>query len=387
LSNPAGGGGYIPVMKQTTNLGLAAGEQRGLSRRAALAGVAKGVGAIALGGGVLGSCRARRAPGSSVVLYTSCDDFLAREVVQEFERESGLKVLMAGDTEATKTTGLVERLLSEQAKPKADVWWSNELLGTVLLANRGLFRAYDAPADAEMPGGWPESLRDGEGLWYGHALRARSIVYSSARMSGDDVPRRLAELTGARWRGVVGMARPFFGTTRMHAAALVATSGAEKYEAWLRAMVANGTRFYSGNSGVVRGVAAGEIDIGLTDTDDVFVSQSEGLGVDQVYETKDGWPAHDGLASLGPLVIPNTIALVAGGPNPGNAERLAGYLLSSAFERKMAAHITRHTPVRGSVVVEPAPPKLDPELWVTAGALASASARADEIGREVVGLG
>jgi len=40
----------------------------------------------------------------SVVLYVSADDFLARQVVQRFEEQTGIDVHMVGDTEATKTT-------------------------------------------------------------------------------------------------------------------------------------------------------------------------------------------------------------------------------------------------------------------------------------------
>lgn len=359
-----------------------------MTRRGLLAGAARGAITLGAASGLLAACRSRDGAENRVVLYTSCDDFLAREVVERFEAQSGLRVMMAGDTEATKTTGLVERLLGERARPRADVWWSNELLGTALLAQRGLFRPFAPPADAQMPSGWPASLRDPAGLWHGHALRARSIVFSTARLAREDVPTRLEELALPRWRGVVGMARPFFGTTRMHAAALVAVAGAARYEAWLGAMVRNGTRFYSGNSSVVRAIAAGEIDIGLTDTDDVFVAQADGSAVDQVFEHDDGERgAERGMPSVGPLVIPNTVALVAGGPNPDNAERLAAFLLSETFEQIMAANITRHTAVRGSVRAEPAPPPLPPRLWVSADELVAAQPRADEIGRAVVGLG
>jgi iron(III) transport system substrate-binding protein len=71
------------------------------------------------------ACSRQPPPGGEVVLYSSVDDFLLREVVAAFEAESGVRVRLVGDTEATKTTGLVERLLAERGRPREDVWWSS----------------------------------------------------------------------------------------------------------------------------------------------------------------------------------------------------------------------------------------------------------------------
>ena len=53
-----------------------------------------------------------------VVLYTSCDDYLLREMIAAFEKETGIDVLEVGDTEATKTVGLYTRLGKKGTKKK-----------------------------------------------------------------------------------------------------------------------------------------------------------------------------------------------------------------------------------------------------------------------------
>ncbi|QKK07177.1 MAG: solute-binding protein [Planctomycetota bacterium] len=95
---------------------------------------------------------------------------------------------------------------------------------------------------------------------------------------GEAPPSRLRDLTGDRFRGRVGMARPRFGTTRGHMGALLATAGTAVFRAWLEAMAANGLRLYDGNSTVVRAVTEGELDVCLTDTDDVWAQQLPGRG-------------------------------------------------------------------------------------------------------------
>src|SRR5690606_15422723 len=113
-------------------------------------------------------------------------------------------------------------------------------------------------------------------------------------------------------------------------AAIAHEHGPDALRAWLRAMAANGVRLYDGNATIVRAIAHGEIDLGLTDTDDVWAAQRNGWPVAMVFERRDEPAPSDpaALFSRGPLLIPNTIALVRGGPNPDAARRLVDFLLS-----------------------------------------------------------
>ncbi|MEQ8769097.1 MAG: extracellular solute-binding protein [Phycisphaerales bacterium] len=280
-----------------------------------------------------------------VVLYSSADDYVLREVVADFERATGIDVRLVGDTEATKTTGLVTRLRAETDDPQADVWWSSEPFGTIALAREGVLD----PATAEILGDrrdqWPARLVGRDGSWVGIAQRARVLGYSTTRTP--EPPTTLAELTAPEWRGRVGIARPQFGTTRGHMAMLVEAWGPEAFEAWLAAMRDNGLRIYDGNATVVRKIAEGEIDVGLTDTDDVWVAQRNGWDVGYVFEATE--PASEATFSTGPLLIPNTVSIVRGAPNPDAARRLAEYLILGPAERILRASDSRNYPVKPEV--------------------------------------
>ena len=290
----------------------------------------------------LASCGRGEGAREQVVLYSSADDYVLRAIIDAFEAQTGIDVLEVTDTEATKTTGLVTRLLAERDRPRADVWWSSEPFGTIRLAREGVLEPTTVEeAEGAFADGWPEPLRGP--AWYGFAQRARVIVYSTDRVA--EPPTTLRELADETWHGRVGMARPAFGTTRGHAAALVDQWGPDGFEAWLEAMRRGGLRIYDGNATVVRAVANGEIDVGLTDTDDVFSGQRNGWPVDLVYEARGDagdapWP------SFGPMVIPNTVARVAGGPNEDAARVLIAFLLSPEAERILAESDSRNIPVR-----------------------------------------
>ncbi|MCC7387790.1 MAG: substrate-binding domain-containing protein [Phycisphaerales bacterium] len=320
-----------------------AGVARGLGRREAVGVIAAG--AAGLVGGLAG-CARRASAAGEVVLYSSADDFVLREVVAAFERDSGITVRTLGDTEATKTTGLLERLISERERPVADVWWSSEPFGTIRLAGMGLFEPAGIEPGPVVDPRLAGSVDSPDGVWFGFAARARVLGVREGRYPEGETARRLSELTDARFRGRVGIARTRFGTTRGHMSAIAAVHGEAVLESWLRAMVGNGLRVFDGNSTVVRAIAEAEIDVGLTDTDDVWAAQRNGWPVAAVYEADDGAGAGGVPPSLGPMLMPNTAARVRGGPNPEQAKRLMEFLLAGPAEEILAASDSHNMPVR-----------------------------------------
>jgi len=324
---------------------------------------------------VVGACLLALVPSCSrpsendrtVVLYTSADDYVVREIIGEFEKQTGITVKLVGDTEATKTTGLVTRLLAEKDAPKADVWWSSEPFGTIRLAHEGVLAPYTCePAEAAFESGWPARLRATDNTWYGFSQRARVIAYSTNRVPTP--PTTLAELTKPEWKNRVGMAHPEFGTTRGHMGVLCTSWGPEAFEAWLVAMRDNGLRLYDGNASAVRAVANGEIDVCLTDTDDVFGANRNDWDLDLVFEASDA--GTDAWPSFGPMVMPNTVSLVKGAHHPAEAGELIAYLLSGKTERLLAASDSRNYPVLPGVDPNPASPPPEHPAEIDLGAVA-----------------
>ena len=72
-----------------------------------------------------------------ITVYVSADEYVARQVFKTFTNETGIQVRWVGDTESTKTTHIVQRLLREREHPMADVFWSSEILGMIQLADQG----------------------------------------------------------------------------------------------------------------------------------------------------------------------------------------------------------------------------------------------------------
>jgi len=280
----------------------------------------------------------------SVVLYASADEYVARELIAAFEREHDIRVRFVGDTEAKKTVGLVERLRAEKDNPQADVFWSSEVFLTIELADEGIFESYESPATTD----WPALFRDDRNRWYEFAARARVIVYAPNRLDANDIPETWMDLTSTQFKGRLVMADPRFGTTGGHLGAMKAywrrEFGPGFYQAFLMGLADNEVRLISsGNAGVVRAVASGEADVGMTDTDDVWLARDQGMNVEMVY------PLHEppnGTGGGGTLLIPNTVSRVRGGPNPETAGALIDFLLSEQGERLLAESSSRNIPLR-----------------------------------------
>ena len=308
-----------------------------------------------------------------VVLYVSADDHVARPIVRAFERQTGLRVDMVGDTEQKKTTGLANRLLAESDNPQADVFWSSEVFHMIRLANEGVLAAHVSTIAADRP----VAIQDPQHRWHGFGSRARVIVYAPDRVDPDDVPRTWMDLTRPLFQGRIVMADPRFGTTGGHLGAMkvfwTKLAGAAYYEAFLMGLADNRVRLLpGGNAAVVRAVADGEADLGLTDTDDVWAARAAGHDVQLIY------PRHmlEGVPGGGTLLIPNTVARVMGGPNPREAAVLIDFLLGEQVERLLAGSVSHNVPVHAAVAADfpeyAVPDPLEVSLSRSAGAMPGA---------------
>src|SRR5258708_1227216 len=91
----------------------------------------------------MAACSGGHDGSDQVVLSASVDGAIPEPILKRFERQTSIKVRAVYDTEANKTTGLVNRLIAEAARPQADVFWSGEIGQTVQLSRAGALDAYE----------------------------------------------------------------------------------------------------------------------------------------------------------------------------------------------------------------------------------------------------
>ncbi len=260
-----------------------------------------------------------------VVVYAALDRGFSEPILEAFERSTGIDVRVVYDAEATKTIGLVNRIRNEKNRPRCDVFWNNEIVNTIRLKQEGLLQACHPPEAAN----YPKQFKDPNGLWYGFAARARVLIVNTNLVKPDSEPKSIFDLTDAKWKNKIGIAKPLFGTTASHVACLFASLGERQAAQWLADLKANEVNIMSGNRSCAQAVGRGGLHCGLTDTDDAMLEIAAGSLVKIVYLDSDA-------TQIGTLFIPNTLSVVKGCPNPEGAAKLIDYVLSVEVETALA---------------------------------------------------
>lgn len=304
----------------------------------------KTLGALTVGLVMIVGCTSQQST-PEVVCYTSVDQIFSEPVLTRFEQQTGIKVNAVYDTEAAKTTGLVNRLLAEKNSPKADVFWNSEIARTITLKRNEVLAPYISSSAADIPA----QYKDKEGYWTGFAARARVIIYNTELLKDRQPPTSIKDFIDPQWQGKAVIATPLFGTTATHAASLRVVWGGPRMEEFFTALKNNGVGILPGNATVRDRVAAGQAVFGLTDTDDVSVAFTRKLPVDWVFPDQD---------ELGTLLIPYSVALIRGAPHEATAKRLIDFLLSPEIEELLAKSEAANIPVRKNLQ----PPERVPPL-------------------------
>jgi iron(III) transport system substrate-binding protein len=276
-----------------------------------------------------------------VVVYSSLDREFSEPILKDYQKSSGVRVDAKYDVESTKTVGLTQLLTAEADKPRCDLFWNNEILNTLRLNRKGLLAPYQPPNAAS----YPRVFKSQDSTWYGLAARARILLVNTSLVSDTERPTGLNDLIDPKWKGKIGFAKPLFGTTATHAACLFAAWGPDKAKDYFRALKANGVHVFSGNKQVATAVGAGEIAIGLTDTDDAMGEIDAGRPVVIIYPDR-------ARGALGTLFIPNTLVLLKGSPHPDAGAALANYLLSPAVETALAVGPSAQIPLNPKVTTD-----------------------------------
>jgi iron(III) transport system substrate-binding protein len=276
------------------------------------------------------------ARGPIINVYCAHDAIFADTIFDEFARQTGIKVDVTYDTEATKSLSLVNRLKLEREHPHCDVFWNNEQVGTMDLARESLLEAYKGSGYERIPAVY----KDPDGRWAGFAARMRVWIVNtqSLQPAREKVEQRFKEHPER-----CAIANPLYGTTLTQFSILWQLWGPEPLKSWRADLRKRGLREMAGNAPVKDAVAEGVCEVGWTDTDDFFEALDDKKPVAMlplfVTDTKPG--AHAPYT----VIIPNTVGLIRGCEHRPEAQRLIDFLLSAETELMLAQSKSRQIPL------------------------------------------
>ena len=258
----------------------------------------------------------------SVTVYVSEDQVFSEPLLKAFERQTGIRVDAIYDTEESKSTGVMNRLIAEKAHPKADVYWANEPIRAEVLRQKGILSPYKSP-NAQ---GIDALFKEKNHYWTGFSARVRVLI------AGTDAglkPHSIYDYTRKTFSQKAVIANPLFGTTTSHIAALFTLLGDKKATLFLKQMRENGVMISTSNGESADFVAEGSAVFSLVDSDDAMSRIKRGDKVALIYPDQEE-------GGLGAFVVPNVVMLIHQAPHPREAKKLIDFLLSKESERKLA---------------------------------------------------
>jgi iron(III) transport system substrate-binding protein len=184
-----------------------------------------------------------------LLIYNAQHESLAKEWIDAFTRETGIKVTyrQGGDTE------LGNQLVAEGAASPADVFLTENSPAMAAVERAGLF----ADIGPEIVNQVPSQYRPSSGKWTGVAARATVFAYNKNLLKPDQLPRSLLDLQQPTWKGRWG-APPAKADFQAIVAALLQLKGEPATSQWLTAMKAD-AKIYSDNIATLKAVNSGEV--------------------------------------------------------------------------------------------------------------------------------
>lgn len=275
---------------------------------------------------------------AELVVYTERREPLVKPLFERYERETGTKVRVLSDGAPV----LIERIAAEGANTRADIFMAVDAGNLWQAAERGLLVPVKSPA---LEAAIPAHLRDPQGRWFALSQRARTIVYSSARVQ----PSMLStyeDLADPRWKGKLCLR----SSKKVYNQSLVATMierlGAERTEAVVRGWVANlATAPFADDTQLAKAVAAGQCDVGIINTYYLGRLQADepGFPVQVFWADQGGAGAHVNVSGAG---------VVAASKNRAAATKFLEWLASESVQADFAS-INYEIPAREGSQLDP----------------------------------
>jgi iron(III) transport system substrate-binding protein len=197
-------------------------------------------------------------PAGEVVVYSARIESMIQPMFDAFTEKTGIQVkyFPAGEKE------LFERLQSEGDKTPADVYMTVDVGNLWIAEQAGLLQGF---ASTVIDQNIPSHLRAKDNEWVGLSVRARPIMYSTERVKPSELSTYEA-LGDPKWQGKLCFRTSKKVYTQSLVASMIKTLGEERTEGIVRRWMSNQPRIFDSDSKVLEAIAAGQCDVGITNT-------------------------------------------------------------------------------------------------------------------------
>lgn len=264
-----------------------------------------------------------QAAGEPLVVYSARKYQLVEQLFQEYGTLRGIEVKSVTDDGAP----LIQRLVAEGRHSPADVFISVDAGDLWRATDAGLLAPVKSKA---LEDSIPAHLRDPEGRWFGLAVRARTIAYSTERVKPSELST-YAALGDAKWKGRLCLRSGKHVYNQSLVAMMIADAGEAAAERVVRAWVANqAAEPFSSDTLLLNAIAAGQCDVGIVNSYYLGRLQGEkpGYPVQIFWADQKAGGTHVNISGGG---------VTAHAKNRGEAIRFLEWLASPEIQKRFAS--------------------------------------------------
>jgi len=250
---------------------------------------------------------------SSVGAYTTLEEPLAKQLFEQFEKETSIKVnwqrLAGGEVET--------RLEAEKANPQASIWVGGVGLNHMSAKAKGL----TAPYKSRLASNTAAQYRDKDNFWIGLYVGPLGFITNAkvASEQGLTAPKSWADLLKPEFKGKVRVANPTTSGTAYNVITTIRyiyKGDEEKTFDYLKKLDASIDQYTKSGAAGGKSVAIGEIPVAI------------GYAHDMVKLKVEGAPVVITIPEDGTGYEVASMSLVKGGKDAVNAKKLYDWILS-----------------------------------------------------------
>ena len=262
------------------------------------------------------------ASAQEVNVYSTRSHYGSEPAFELFTEKTGIKVnfFMGNNNE------VFERLRAEGADTRADVMVTVDAGNLWNAAREGLLM----PVESEvLMGNVPAHLRDPENRWFGLAVRARTIMYSTERVKPSELST-YAALADPKWKGRICLRTSNSIYNQSLLASAIGVHGEAVVERMIGGWVANEPEIVNSDRPVLRAIAAGQCDVGITNSYYLarILAKEPDLPVAPFWANQETTGTHVNISGAG---------VTKHARNQENAVRLLEFITSVEAQKTLAA--------------------------------------------------
>lgn len=258
----------------------------------------------------------------SITVYSERKEHLIKPLFDEYTAQTGVKIRYITDSAGP----LITRLESEGEATPADMLITVDAGNLWQASEKGVLRSVDSDI---LEANIPAHLQAQDNEWFGLSSRARTIVYSTARVDPSELSTYEA-LADPKWKGRLCLRTSKKVYNQSLVATMIKTLGKDKTQEVVEGWVANlATQPYSNDTVAMEAVEAGQCDVTIVNTYYFGRLQKErpDVALALFWPNQDGRGVHVNISGAG---------ITKHAKNPEQAQKLLEWLSGKDAQYKFA---------------------------------------------------